>query len=45
MTDPNRYQQPDTDEYPHLGRLLLVLAGVAALVGLATWAATTFMSS
>jgi hypothetical protein len=44
MKQTERYQQPDTDEYPRLGRLVLVLAAVAIMVGAATWAAITFMA-
>ncbi len=43
MNDPERYQQPEDDQYPRLGRLLIALIGVAAAVGVATWAAITFM--
>jgi hypothetical protein len=43
MHDPERYQQPETDEYPRLGRLLIGLGVVIVVVGLATLAAVQFM--
>ncbi|WP_374350352.1 hypothetical protein [Chitinimonas sp.] len=43
MSDPERYQQADTDDYPRLGRLLIVLLLVAVAIGIATFAAVSLL--
>ncbi|HEY9101931.1 hypothetical protein [Chitinimonas sp.] len=39
---PSRYQSPEDDEYPRLGRLLIVLLLVMLAVGASTLAAVYF---
>lgn len=40
-----RYQSPETEQYPRFGRLLIVLALVTVSMVLATWASIYFLDN
>jgi len=40
-----RYQSPETEQYPRFGRLLIILALVTVSMFLATWASVYFLDS